>query len=93
MTAIERFESRLQQEHECRNRDHVLALHDEYQDHVGSEEMKLRAELQQILQHESHVATTTARHIEAACDQRVQQSVQSEARLEDNLSLAKPWRR
>ena len=45
MTAIERFESRLQQECECRIRDHVLALQHECQDHVGSEAMKLRAEL------------------------------------------------
>ena len=48
--------------------------------------MKLRAELQQALEHESHVVTTTARHVKAACDQRVRQSVQNEARLEDNLT-------
>ena len=66
MTAIERFESRLQREYECQIRDHVLTLQDERRDHVGNEEMKLRAERQQALQHESHVATTTARHIEAA---------------------------
>ena len=32
------------------------------------------------------MVTTTARHDEAACDQRVQQFVQTEARLEDNLT-------
>ena len=48
--------------------------------------MTLRAELQQASQRESHVVTSTARHIEAARDQRVQQSEQSEARLEDNLT-------
>ena len=88
MTATERFETRVQhcQEYECRIRDHVLTLQDECRDHVGSEEMKPRAELQQTLQHESHVVTSTARHIEAVCDQRAQQSEQNKARLEDNLS-------
>ena len=66
--------------------DHVLALQDECRDHVGSDAMKLRAELQQALQRESHVVTSTGRHIEADCDQRVQQFVQNEARLEDNLT-------
>ena len=47
MTAIEHFESRLQQEYECRIRDHVLALQYECRDHVGSEEMKLSVELQE----------------------------------------------
>ena len=71
----------------CRIRDHVLTLwQDECRDHVGSEEMKLRAELQQALQHASHVVTSTARHIEAVCDQRAYQSEQNEARLEDNLT-------
>ena len=77
MTAIESFESRLQKEYECRIRDHVLARQDECRDHVGNEEMKLRTELQQALQRETHVAHTTAGHIEATCDQRVQQSVQN----------------
>ena len=49
MTALERFESRWQQEHQCRIRDRVLALQDECRDHVGNEEMKLRAKLQQAL--------------------------------------------
>ena len=77
MIAIECFESRVQQEHECRIRDHVLGLQNECRDHVGSGEMK---------QHESRVVRTTARHIEAACDQRLQQSVQNGAGLEDNLT-------
>ena len=46
MTALERFESRLQREHECITRGHVLALQDERRDHVDSEEVKLRADLQ-----------------------------------------------
>ena len=40
MTAIESFESRLQQEYECRIRDRVLALQDECRDHVGNKEMQ-----------------------------------------------------
>ena len=57
MIAIERCESRPQQNYVCRNRDHVLTLQDECRDHVASEEMKFRAELQQTLQRESHVVT------------------------------------
>ena len=38
-------------------------LQDDCRDHVGSEEMKLGAELQQALQHKSHVVTSTARDI------------------------------
>ena len=75
MIAIERFESRLQQAHECRIRDHVLALRDECRDHVASDEMKLKAKLQQNLQRDLHVVTMIARQIEAACDQCVQQFV------------------
>ena len=86
MIAIKRFESRLQQEYECRIHDYVLSLQAEFKDHVGTQEMKHRAELKQTLQHESHVVTSTAWHIEAVCDQRVQEPVQNEARLEDNLT-------
>ena len=63
MTAIERFESRLQQEYECRVCYHLFALQDECRDRVGSGEMKLRAELHQTFQHGSHVVYTTARRI------------------------------
>ena len=48
--------------------------------------MKLTAELQHVLQRESRVVNTTARQIEAAFDQRVQQSEQSETRLEDRIT-------
>ena len=74
MTAVKRFESRLQNEYECRIRHHVLALQDECRDHVGNEEMKLPSELQELeeaLQHDCIMwYTRTARHMVAASDQR-----------------------
>ena len=71
MIAIERFESRPQQECECRIRGHVLALQDECQDHVGSEEMNLELN--------SNKPCSVNRVY-------VQESVQNETRLQDSLT-------
>ena len=61
----------------------IHALQDECRDHVGREEMRLRTELQHALQCQSDVVHTTARHLETACDQHVQESLQHEAQIED----------
>ena len=94
MTAIERFETRRQRECECGTRDHFLTLQDECRDHVGNEEMKLRAEVQQALQHEPHVVNKTARL--DTLKQPVINVFKSLCKMRHDwrtTSLARPWRK
>ena len=42
-------------------------LQDEWRDHVGNEEMKLRTELKNALQHESAAIQSTAQPLETDC--------------------------
>ena len=57
-------------------------LSDERGDHVGNEEMKLKTEFQNGLQHESTVLRTAAHQIEADCDSRVQQALPQELEIQ-----------
>ena len=82
MFAIERFQ-RLQKRYEGRMRDEVLTLQDECKDHVGDEEIKLRAELHNSLQHESTVFQTSAQQLSLRPASTT--ILQQEARVDDVL--------
>ena len=55
LSAIERFEDRMQHQYSGELQKHVHALQDECHEHVGQEESKLRIELTKALTHESQV--------------------------------------
>ena len=55
LTAVQRFEDRLQRQYDGQLRSHVNGLQDECRDHVGQEEDKMRKELQHALAQESSV--------------------------------------
>ena len=55
LTAVQRFEDRLQRQYDGQLRSHVSALQDECREHVGQEEDKMRKELQHALTQESSV--------------------------------------
>ena len=58
LTAVQRFESNLQRQHDGQLRSHVNALQDECREHVGQEEDKTRKELQHALTQESSVCVS-----------------------------------